>query len=174
MLHLLTSQVAAGQIGVDPVKVEKFLKNVFKIASRWKAILLLDEADVFLAERTNDPNLNALVSVFLRELEHYEGILFLNTNRVKSFDEAILGRIHLALKYKPLGLDARYAIWQHFLGLAKTTKGLPGLCEAVVRQLAGKGLNGREVRCTLLMQRYLLTMDADTKYNSRRTVDGRV
>ncbi|KAJ2902716.1 P-loop containing nucleoside triphosphate hydrolase protein [Zalerion maritima] len=39
--------VPAGQIGVDPVvKVESVLKTVFKIASRWKAILLLDEADV--------------------------------------------------------------------------------------------------------------------------------
>ena len=48
---MLTNQVAAGQIGVDHVRVEKILKNIFKIAGRWGAILLLDEADVFLAER---------------------------------------------------------------------------------------------------------------------------
>ncbi|KAH7131172.1 P-loop containing nucleoside triphosphate hydrolase protein [Dactylonectria macrodidyma] len=72
--------VPAGQIGVDPVKVERIiLTSIFKIASRWKAILLLDEADVFLAQRSNDPHLNALVSVFLRELEQYDGILFLTT-----------------------------------------------------------------------------------------------
>ena len=135
----------AGQIGVDPVKVEKFLKSVFKIASRWRAILLLDEADVFLTERTNDPNLNALVSVFLRELEHYGGILFLTTNRVKSFDEAILSRIHLALNYQDLNLGARYAVWKHFLGQAKTKKGPPSLGEDVIRDLAKKELNGREV-----------------------------
>jgi len=31
------------------MKVEPILKTIFKIASRWKALLLLDEADVFLA-----------------------------------------------------------------------------------------------------------------------------
>ena len=130
---------------MDPVKVERYLKNIFKVASRWKAILLLDEADVFLTERTNDPNLNALVSVFLRELEHYEGVLFLTTNRVKSFDEAVLSRIHLALRYQSLGENARYAVWQQFLGQAKTKKGPPGLDEDVIRCLAKKELNGREV-----------------------------
>jgi hypothetical protein len=59
----------------------KILTSIFKIASRWKAILLLDEADVFLTQRGDNPQLNALVSVFLRELEQYDGILFLTTNR---------------------------------------------------------------------------------------------
>ncbi|KAK9414655.1 putative AAA+ ATPase domain-containing protein [Seiridium unicorne] len=96
---------ARGQIGVEHTRVEKYLKSIFKIASRWKAILLLDEADVFLAERTTDPHINALVSVFSRELERYEGILFLTTNRMQTFNAAILSRIHLALKYEPLKKD---------------------------------------------------------------------
>ncbi|KAI8956826.1 hypothetical protein F5Y11DRAFT_364727 [Daldinia sp. FL1419] len=115
--------VPAGQIGVEHTRVERYLKNIFKIASRWKAILLLDEADVFLAERTNDPHVNALVSVFLRELERYEGILFFTTNRMQMFDAAILSRIHLALRYEPLKKDARKAIWRLFLLRAKTKAG---------------------------------------------------
>jgi SpoVK/Ycf46/Vps4 family AAA+-type ATPase len=95
---------------VDPVKVEPILKNVFKIASRWKALLLLDEADVFLAQRSDNGPLNALVSVFLRELEHYDGILFLTTNRLQVFDEAVLSRLHLALNYEPLKPSARAAL----------------------------------------------------------------
>lgn len=43
----------------------------------WKAILLLDEADIFLQERdVHDVKRNALVSIFLRELEYFDGILF--------------------------------------------------------------------------------------------------
>ena len=91
--------MAAGEIGVDHVGVDKFLKTIFKIASRWHAILLLDEADVFLVERGADAHTNALVSVFLRELEHFDGILFLTTNRMQTFDPAILSRIHLPLRY---------------------------------------------------------------------------
>ena len=45
---------------------------------------------------------NKLVSVFLRKLEYCEGIMFLTTNRVSDFDEAILSRIYLMLKYHEL------------------------------------------------------------------------
>jgi hypothetical protein len=47
---LLTDQVPAGQIGVDPVEVEAMLTRIFKIASRWRAILLIDDADIFMAQ----------------------------------------------------------------------------------------------------------------------------
>lgn len=141
----LTGQVAAGQIGVDHVRVEKYLRNVFKIASRWQAILLLDEADVFLAERALDPHTNALISVFLRELEHFDGILFLTTNRMQTFDPAILSRIHLPLRYDPLKKEAREAIWRCFIEQAQTTAGPAIYDDHVIRDLAGKKLNGREV-----------------------------
>ncbi|KEY64860.1 hypothetical protein S7711_03857 [Stachybotrys chartarum IBT 7711] len=138
--------VAAGQIGVDHVRVEKFLKSIFKIASRWRAILLLDEADVFLAERALDPHTNALVSVFLRELEHYEGILFLTTNRMQTFDPAILSRIHLPLRYNALNHKARQAVWRYFIEQAVTTVGPAEYTDKAVNQLAETKLNGREVR----------------------------
>jgi SpoVK/Ycf46/Vps4 family AAA+-type ATPase len=143
---LLTSQVAAGQIGVDHVRVEKYLKNIFKIASRWGAILLLDEADVFLTERGLDPHSNALVSVFLRELEHFDGILFLTTNRMQAFDPAILSRIHLPLRYEPLKKEARGEVWRFFMQQATTTAGHAVYDDHVIEDLAMKDLNGREVR----------------------------
>lgn len=42
---------------MDPVEVEPILKTIFKIASRWKALLLLDEADEFLAQRSENVQL---------------------------------------------------------------------------------------------------------------------
>ena len=47
------------------------------------------------------------MSVFLRKLEFCTGILFLTTNRVSEFDEAILSRIHLLLRYNNLTSDAQ-------------------------------------------------------------------
>ncbi|KAF5696898.1 AAA family [Fusarium globosum] len=142
--------VPAGQIGVDPVQVENILTNTFKIAGRWKAILLLDEADVFLSQRGDNPQVNALVSVFLRELERFDGILFLTTNRVQSFDTAMMSRIHLALEYKPLGIDSRRAVWKFFLEKARTQHGTSNLTE-LVDIVAHKKLNGREIRNTVLV-----------------------
>lgn len=40
--------------------------------------------------------------VFLRALEHYNGVLFLTTNRVSLMDGAFVSRIHLSLYYPPL------------------------------------------------------------------------
>ncbi|KAH7230146.1 P-loop containing nucleoside triphosphate hydrolase protein [Fusarium redolens] len=142
--------VPAGQIGVDPVQVENILTNTFKIAGRWKAILLLDEADMFLSQRVDNPQVNALVSVFLRELERFDGILFLTTNRVQSFDTAMMSRIHLALEYQPLGIDSRRAVWKYFLQKATTERGAPNLT-ALVDSVAHKELNGREIRNIVLV-----------------------
>lgn len=142
--------VPAGQIGVDPVQVENILTNTFKIAGRWKAILLLDEADVFVSQRSDNPQVNALVSVFLRELERFDGIMFLTTNRVQSFDTAMMSRIHLALEYKPLGIDSRRAVWKFFLEKARTQHGASDLTE-LVDIVAHKELNGREIRNTVLV-----------------------
>src|SRR5256885_2613862 len=91
------------------------LSRIFQVAAHWGALLLLDEADVFL-ERRSPENLtrNGLVSVFLRKLEYYEGIMFLTTNRASEFDEAILSRIHLMLRYDSPDADARKKIWENF------------------------------------------------------------
>ncbi len=136
---------------MDPAKVEAILTIIFKIASRWKAILLLDEADIFMAQRTNDNHSNALVSVFLRELEHFDGVLFLTTNRLQTFDAAILSRIHVSLKYSELGRDAREAVWRFFVRKAVTKQGKPSCSEGVLKELAEKNMNGREVREFSLM-----------------------
>jgi SpoVK/Ycf46/Vps4 family AAA+-type ATPase len=55
--------VTTGDLGLLPELVEKSLDKVFALAERWKAILLIDEADIFLAKRTSgDLQRNSLVS----------------------------------------------------------------------------------------------------------------
>lgn len=41
----------AGDIGYQPEQVERKLEDLFFLANRWGCVLLLDEADVFLAKR---------------------------------------------------------------------------------------------------------------------------
>jgi hypothetical protein len=95
--------ITCGDLGLTPDEVESSLKNVFRLANLWDAVLLFDEADVFLSQRSKqDMKRNALVSVFLRVLEYYNGLLFLTTNRVGTIDEAFKSRIHLSLYYPPL------------------------------------------------------------------------
>ncbi|KAI0177530.1 hypothetical protein BJ166DRAFT_507201 [Pestalotiopsis sp. NC0098] len=95
--------ITCGDIGYEPDEVERNLQKHFTLAHKWGCVMLLDEADVFLAKRSRDDiKRNGLVSVFLRILEYYAGILFLTTNRVGSFDDAFRSRLHLTLYYPKL------------------------------------------------------------------------
>ncbi|RYP42017.1 hypothetical protein DL768_010405 [Monosporascus sp. mg162] len=121
--------ITCGDLGTSPREVETKLQEAFQLAQLWNCVLLLDEADVFLAQRSEDDiKRNALVSgvprvadqissttVFLRVLEYYEGILFLTSNRVGVFDEALKSRLHMALYYPPLEWKYTKRIWESHL-----------------------------------------------------------
>lgn len=81
--------VSAGELGTTPDHVESKLTEVLDLAQLWDAVLLLDEAEVFLQQRNAvDINRNALVSIFLRQLEYYKGIMILTTNMAEQVDRA--------------------------------------------------------------------------------------
>ncbi|RXW14743.1 hypothetical protein EST38_g11107, partial [Candolleomyces aberdarensis] len=81
--------LSAGELGTELNDVERKLTQVLELAQRWKAVVLLDEADVFLAQRdSTDIRRNALVAIFLRKLEYYQGILILTTNLITHCDAA--------------------------------------------------------------------------------------
>ncbi|KAI0117971.1 P-loop containing nucleoside triphosphate hydrolase protein [Nemania sp. FL0031] len=114
-------RVTCGDIGTEPEKVEKYLESALYLGKIWGCVVLIDEAEVFLEQRSLD-NLerNALVSVFLRVLEYYEGILILTSNRVGTFDEAFKSRILLSLHYDNLTPGQRTKIWKNFFSRLKT------------------------------------------------------
>jgi hypothetical protein len=86
---LICGQVCAGDLGTDAELLEANLLEITSLSHKWGAIILIDEADVYLAERAlQDIQRNALVSVFLRHLKYFQGIMFLTTNRVATFDLA--------------------------------------------------------------------------------------
>ncbi|KAI7761763.1 hypothetical protein LZL87_004070 [Fusarium oxysporum] len=116
--HKPLFQITCGDLGSTAEVVESRLEKNFALASRWGCILLIDEADVFLeARQTENFDRNSLVAVshltvFLRTLEYYTGILFLTTNRVGTFDEAFTSRIHISLYYPPLSQASTLAVFK--------------------------------------------------------------
>ncbi|KAK0707830.1 hypothetical protein B0H67DRAFT_323180 [Lasiosphaeris hirsuta] len=116
--------LCAGDLGTTAESVEASLETSletnFSLANRWGCILLLDEADVFLAKRTpQDFKRNGLVSVFLRVLEYYAGVLSLTTNRISDIDEAFGSRIHISLHYPQLTQSATKEMFELNLRLIK-------------------------------------------------------
>ena len=141
--------VTCGDLGTEPDELEKRLKTTFEYAVNWNAVLLLDEADVFLQERdVHDLKRNALVSVFLRELEYFDGILFLTTNRPGSLDEAFQSRIHITIGLPELDATSQLEVWTIFvkdLNLSKDEK--INILKFVDEDIKKNGnLNGRQIR----------------------------
>ena len=116
------------------------------MAHAWNALLLLDEADVFLQRRAElTLERNRLVAVFLRKLEYYDGVLFLTTNLVHQFDDAILNRIHLTIRYDKLERVARKTIITRFLQSINGGRRLLDTGAEYVDRFACVSLNGRQV-----------------------------
>ena len=142
-------RVTAGDLDLDSHKLEIKLSEILDLATRWKAIILLDEADVFVESRTlHNLHHNTLVSVFLRQLEYFQGVMILTTNRVTVFDDAIKSRIHLGIKYEDLNQKARAKVWTTFIEHADNTteEGKTStVTEKQIRELAQRPTNGRQV-----------------------------
>ncbi len=79
-------------------------------------------------------------------MEYYRGILFLTTNRVKTFDEAFLSRIHVALHFQELTKEARMQVWRAFLAKAGVTVGQSAIDDRQFEQLAERNINGRQIK----------------------------
>lgn len=105
-------RVHSGQLGLSVAAMETALKEALTRAQRWGAVMLIDEADVYIRQRSDDIAANAVVGVFLRVLEYFDGLLFLTTNRIDDIDEAIVSRCIALIRYHPPDQSARERIWQ--------------------------------------------------------------
>src|SRR5687768_6601057 len=89
---------------------------------------------------------------FLRALEFFDGILFLTTNRVGTFDDAFMSRIHVKLYYSDFSDVERQQVWQTFVNkLARERSKEMRLHPDAKDYLKGKALkamkwNGRDIR----------------------------
>ncbi|KAI3324918.1 P-loop containing nucleoside triphosphate hydrolase protein [Xylariaceae sp. AK1471] len=139
--------MSAGDLGTNSWEVESGLTRVLDMVAKWNAVLLLDECDVFLeARKTHDLDRNRIVSIFLRTLEYYEGILFLTTNRVKDMDEAFHSRIHFSLSYPNLDEKARRMVWMGFLD---RQQGGHDIRDEDLAKLEKLDINGRVIKNVL-------------------------
>ncbi|MCJ1245491.1 hypothetical protein MMC30_002695 [Trapelia coarctata] len=142
----------------DDDRLEENMLRFQRYASTWKAIVLIDEADVFLEARSSvegkdSADRNGLVAMFLRTLEYFQGIIFLTSNRVNVFDQAIKSRVHLALQYSPPNMASRRQLWCNALkGLSGGSTDFVGGGEGEGRELEQvldvvekAEMNGREI-----------------------------
>lgn len=88
--------VSIGELGIDADVVDQRLVMILEITRRWGCVLLIDEADVFLSVRGQNLEKDTLVSIFLRHIEYFRGILILTTNRHSIIDPAFTSEFPLS------------------------------------------------------------------------------
>ena len=141
--------VDAQDLGTSTV-MDKKLADIMADAAEWNALLLLDEADVYLQERSVDSiQRNEVVSIFLRRLEYYKGTMFLTTNLFDSIDRAVESRIHVHLQFPELPWSARAKVWDNFL--KRVPEDLCKLEPNEIEKLGRWHLNGRDIKNALKM-----------------------
>lgn len=152
MLKIPLYSVTVGELGTTPGDIESQLTRILAVANMWNAIILLDEADVFMETRTtSDVNRNAMVSIFLRLLERNQSIMFLTTNRADNIDPAFKSRISITIGYNKLDKEARKKVWTNLLGAAGLTLESPEALEHV----SEFDINGRQIKNTIRMAQSL-------------------
>jgi hypothetical protein len=126
----MAARILAGELGMDLYRVDlgavvnKYIgeteKNLHRVLSRAEeldVILLLDEGDALLSNRTevksaNDRYANLETNYLLQRLENYQGIVIVTTNAAQYIDNAFQRRMDVVANFVPPQPEERRAIWQ--------------------------------------------------------------
>jgi hypothetical protein len=139
-------KVQCSQLGIEADSLEENLLRVFGRANRWNAIVLLDEADVYIAERQNDLEKNAIVGVFLNILEYQRTTLFMTTNLPDTVDDAIASRCIARIDYDSPNEKDLKAIWL-LLSRQNSVKIDETDLKKIVKEYSS--MSGRDVKSTI-------------------------
>jgi hypothetical protein len=139
-------------------ETEKNLSRVFARAEELGVILLLDEGDALLTQRTNvqtsnDRYANLETNYLLQRLESFEGILIVTTNAGGRIDGAFQRRMDVVVDFRPPEAAERWTIWQLHLPSENA------IDPRLLNEIAGRcALTGGQIRNAVL-QASLLALD---------------
>lgn len=124
-----------------------------------------------------EQNQNALVSILLRELEYFQGVLIMTTNRIVSVDYAVQSRIHYAVRFNELDISQIEQIWKTFRrqlnesNCSKSEQTKIDTWFAIAKtQLKNSKFTGRDIRNVFIIAQ-LLGYPAITKDNIEKAVN---
>jgi len=98
-------------------ETEKNLNRIFTYAEELDIILLLDEGDSLMTQRTdvrgaNDRYANLETNFLLQRLESYEGIILVTTNAAQRIDQAFIRRLDVVVDFVLPEAEQRRRLWQ--------------------------------------------------------------
>ncbi len=159
----LAARILAASLGMDLYRVdlssvvnkyigetEKNLNELFTRAEELDVMLLIDEGDALLTQRTsvqtsNDRYANLETNFLLQRLETYSGIVIITTNAGERIDSAFQRRMDVVIEFRAPEPAERWSIWQlHLPADHRVDHGL-------LREVAARcSLTGGQIRNTVL------------------------
>jgi hypothetical protein len=155
----LAARILVAELGMDLYRVDlgavvnKYIgeteKNLHRVLSRAEeldVVLLLDEGDALLGNRTevksaNDRYANLETNYLLQRLENYQGVVIVTTNAGQNIDNAFQRRMDVVVHFVPPQALERQQIWQLHLPVGHAVD--PGYIETVAARCA---LTGGQIR----------------------------
>ena len=140
-------------------ETEKNLNQIFSRAEELDVILLLDEGDALLTQRTgvqtsNDRYANLETNFLLQRLESFEGILIVTTNAGDRIDSAFQRRMDVVINFPSPDAMGRWSIWQLHLPPSHAVDA------SFLEEAAGRcSLNGGQIRNAALQASLLALED---------------
>jgi hypothetical protein len=181
----LAARILAAELGMDLYRVDlasvinKYIgeteKNLHRVLSRAEEldiILLLDEGDSLLSQRTNvkssnDRYANLETNYLLQRLEHYQGIVLITTNAAQNIDTAFQRRMDVVVDFVPPQADERWLIWQLHLPASHAVS--PDFLNRVAAQCV---LTGGQIRNAALLATMLAIGDDSEIVHNQHVVEG--
>jgi hypothetical protein len=79
--------ISSGDLGATTEVVESNLVGYLNLAQLWGAIFVIEDADILFQKRSMDQaERNAVVTICLRTIKNYSGVLILTSTRVGIID----------------------------------------------------------------------------------------
>jgi len=176
----LAARILASELGMDLYRVdlasvvnkyigetEKNLHRVLSRAEEMNIVLLLDEGDALLGNRTevkssNDRYANLETNYLLQRLETYGGIILVTSNAAQNIDSAFQRRMDVVVHFVPPGADERWAIWQLHLPEDHT------VCAVYLVDLSARcDLTGGQIRNAALLAALLAVGEGSPSVQDR-------
>ena len=103
---------------------EKNIANAFKEAKEENAVLVFDEVDSFLADRTQAKQSWEVTQVneMLVQMENFDGVFIATTNLMDNLDKASLRRFDLKLEFDSLKPEQSWKMFKEFSKILKLPK----------------------------------------------------
>lgn len=129
-----------------PGKTEKNISQIFKDATSQNAVIMLDECDSILYNRDAvGMIMSAEINHFLQEIERFDGVIILTTNRLHKLDSALQRRIIAKVELPMPTEEARKQIWMKLIPKKMPT------AKINITKLAKAEISGGDIKNAILL-----------------------